>query len=78
MIDQKSRYHYKLERLQKAQALGYDTISEAIIETYRKTKSAMRTGELNLISDAAVLQFLRKWGEPRIYEKTRGAQARVL
>ena len=78
MIDVKSRYKHRAERLKVAQALGYDTISEALIKTYRKTRSAARTGDINLITAVAVFHFLKKWGEPRNHDKSQGARRRVL
>ena len=64
-IDQNSRYKFRDERLQTARALGYNTIAEGIIKTYRKTKSAGRTGEINGgLSSTAIYHFLAKCEEP--------------
>jgi hypothetical protein len=65
--------------MKAARALGYDTIAESIIETYRKTLNAMRTAEIvGNMTDTSVRHFLKKNGEPICHDKTRGARARIL
>ena len=65
--------------MKAARALGYDTIAESIIETYRKTLNAMRTAEIvGNMTDTSVRHFLKKNGEPICHDKTRGARTRIL
>ncbi len=75
-IDLMTRYHFRRDRLARARANGYESIAQFIIETYRKTKSALRTGEICGMSNTGVLHFLRKNGEPRIYDKSQGSKPR--
>ena len=65
-IDEEIRYQQRQERLEIAQSLGFDTISESIVETYRATGSSTKTGKLlGGLTAWAILKFIRKIGEPR-------------
>ncbi len=65
LLDEKFHYQQRQERLEAAQALGFEYISESIVKTYRAYKSSTKTGALlGGLSAQAILQFLGKVGEP--------------
>ena len=64
-IDAKRQYHWRQERLEAVQALGYQYISEFIVETYRSTKSGRKTGIIHGgMTGNGIRAFLKSIGEP--------------
>lgn len=63
-IDKKARYKHKEKREMAAYRDGYDSISEHVVKTYRKTQSLRETGRIcGEISTIAVRAVLSKCGE---------------
>ena len=64
-LDESINFNFREDRLKDAWHLGFKYISEALIKTYRKTKSAKKTAKILKISDGCVFYELIKFGEPR-------------
>ena len=63
-IDKKARYKHKEKREMAAYRDGYDSISEHVTKTYRKTQSLRETGRIcGEISTIAVRSVLSKCNE---------------
>ena len=59
--DKIGNFNWYEERLERAKELGYNYVSESIIQTYLKTKSARKTGKILCnLSSGAVYDFLHK------------------
>ncbi len=64
-LDKTYRFNKRKIRLQIAKSLGYDYISEAIIKTYRETKSLSKTAKIfNYYDDSSVFHIMQKLKEP--------------
>jgi hypothetical protein len=64
-IDKQHKFHYYNDKLKQAKELGYDYVSEAIIELYRKHKSSSKVCQiLELGGEGTIFYFLKKFGEP--------------
>ncbi len=63
--DKIGNFNWYEERLAHAKKMGYNYVSESIIQTYLKTKSARKTGKLCCnLSHGTVYDFLHKIGFP--------------
>ena len=66
-IDLERNYNWRDERIETAKKLGYQYISESIVETYRKVRSSRKAGQiLGGFTSQALLRFLHSIGEPTL------------
>lgn len=63
-LDKKHLYSYYDDRIKIAKSLGFDSITEAIIKTYRKNQSTEKTGKIFEFSPTAIAYILKKFNEP--------------
>ena len=61
-LDQQRRYTYRVDRLKKARALGYDYISEATCSIYRASDSLIATAYILGLSITGVREELKDMG----------------
>jgi hypothetical protein len=65
VLDEQIQYHFREDRLAKAQKLGYEFISQATVELYRQHKSCIKVGKIIGVNERSIRYELKfKIGEP--------------
>jgi len=64
-LDEAFLYQYKKDRQHKAEQLGYQFISQCVVEEYRKLKSLNKVAVKLEVTQACISYELKKFNEPR-------------
>ena len=64
VFDENAQYNYRADKEKIARTMGYQYISQAMVELYRKHQSTIKVAEIFEVTEKAINYHLRKIGEP--------------
>ena len=63
-LDESYRFSYREDRLAQAKQMGFQFISECVVELYRRYKSSYKVGRMLGLHSDTILVELRRFNEP--------------